>query len=126
MPKVLKYKKVADTETGEVSMLVTEVTVYQSSRKTFTKVFHDKYEVVKEMKAPELEIYIFIVYNLKMFSKKITLHHSLFNFGKQKYYKAITGLTQKNVIAKVMDQKTGQTENNKYHVNSDFVFNGKI
>jgi len=126
MPKRFKYQTVANTETGEVSTLISEVKVYQTSKRTFTKAFHDKYEIVKTIKGAELEIFVFIQYNLKMFSKSLTLHHSLFDFGKQKYYKAIKGLLQKNVIFKSENKITGQVENNKYLINPDFLFNGKI
>ena len=129
---VKKYKilNVANTETGEVSTLITEVNAYKNSKKTFTKVYHDRtdknYEVIKTLTSAEQSIYLFIIYNLKMYSKSIVLHHSLFNFGKQKYYLAIKGLTIKSIISKAPNITTGTNENNKYLINTDFLFNGKI
>lgn len=127
-----KYKilNVANTETGEISTLITEINDYQQSKKTFTKVFNDKndnnYEVIKTLSYAEQTIYLYIIYNLKMYSKKITLHFSLFEFGKQKYYKAISGLIDKNIITKSIDKLTGSIQQNIYLVNTNLIFNGKI
>ena len=128
--KKFKILNVANTETGEISTLITEVNEYQQSKKSFTKVFNDKndnnYEVVKTLTNAEQTIFLFIIYNLKMYSKKITLHSTLFAFGKQKYYSAIKGLIEKGIISKSIDKLTGAHENNKYLINTNYFFNGKI
>jgi len=125
MPKKFKILNVANTETGEVSTLITEYNTYPNAKKTFTKVYNENYETIKSLTFAEQSIFLFIIYNLKMYSKKITLHPILFEFGKQKYYKAIKGLIDKNIISKSIDNITQQHENNKYNINTDFVFNGK-
>jgi len=125
MPKKFKILNVANTETGEVSTLITEYNTYPNAKKTFTKVYNENYETIKSLTFAEQSIFLFIIYNLKMYSKKITLHPILFEFGKQKYYKAIKGLIDKNIISKSIDNLTQQHENNKYNINTDFVFNGK-
>jgi len=125
MPKKFKILNVANTETGEVSTLITEYNTYPNAKKTFTKVYNENYETIKSLTFAEQSIFLFIIYNLKMYSKKITLHPILFEFGKQKYYKAIKGLIDKNIITKSIDNLTQQHENNKYNINTDFVFNGK-
>lgn len=125
MPKKFKILNVANTETGEVSTLITEYNTYPNAKKTFTKVYNENYETIKSLTFAEQSIFLFIIYNLKMYSKKITLHPVLFEFGKQKYYKAIKGLIDKNIISKSIDNLTQQHENNKYNINTDFVFNGK-
>ena len=125
MPKNFKILNVANTETGEVSTLITEYNTYPNAKKIFTKVYNENYETIKSLTFAEQSIFLFIIYNLKMYSKKITLHPILFEFGKQKYYKAIKGLIDKNIISKSIDNLTQQHENNKYNINTDFVFNGK-
>ncbi len=125
MPKKFKILNVANTETGEVSTLITEYNTYPNAKKTFTKVYNENYETIKSLTFAEQSIFLFIIYNLKMYSKKITLHPILFEFGKQKYYKAIKGLIDKNIISKSIDNLTQHHENNKYNINTDFVFNGK-
>lgn len=129
MTKKYKILNVANTETGEVSTLITEVTQFKNSKKKFTKVYHDEndnYQVIKTLTFAEQTIFLFIIYNLKMYSKSITLHSMLFDFGKKKYYLAIKGLIEKGIIAKSFDKLTGLHEKNKYIINTNYLFNGKI
>jgi len=129
LAKKYKILNVANTETGEVSTLITEVTQFQNSNKKFTKVYHDdndNYQVIRSLTFAEQSIFLFIIYNLKMYSKSITLHPMLFDFGKQKYYLAIKGLIDKGIISKSIDKLTGAHVNNKYLINTNYLFNGKI
>lgn len=122
MKKAVKkhITKVLIEDTNQPALLITDRIVYKNSGKQFTKVYAPElYEIVKRFTYPESVIYLYIIYNLKINRKSITLHPELFNFTKPTYYKGIKGLIEYDVINK--SDKPGY-----FYINSDFVFNGKI
>ena len=113
------YKTVADINTGEVLTLVSDKVIYKNSHKSFTKIYHGNYDLIKTLSYAELQIFLFIVYNMKMKRKTITLGLNLFDFSKPKYYRAINGLMDKKIIIK-------ESGNNYFSINTDILFNGVI
>ena len=113
------FRTVSDNDTGEVFTLVADKIIYQNSHKAFTKVYHGNYEVIKTLTYPETQVFLFIVYNMKMKRRTITLGSDLFDFSKPKYYRAINGLMSKKIIFK-------EKGNNYFSINTDFIFNGQI
>lgn len=119
-----KSQIVADTSTGEVKLLLSEHNFFKKDFRQFTKLYITGYDIIKTLKPNELAVFIFIAYNIKMNRKSITLHSSLFQFSKKKYYTIIKALIQKNVITRATNQ-FGKNADNLYYVNTDLVFNGK-
>jgi len=113
------YQTVSDIETGEVLTLVSDKVIYKNSHKAFTKIYHGYYDLIKTLNFAELQIFMFITYNMKMKRKTITLGYKLFDFSKPKYYKAINGLISKKIISK-------EPGNNFFSINTDILFNGVI
>lgn len=112
--------KVTIEETQQPAILITDKIIYKNAGKQFTKVYTpDLYEIIKRFTGTESQVYLYIIYHLKINRKSIVLNHTLFNFSKPTFYKTIKGLIEYDVINK-------SEVANYYYINPDFIFNGKI
>jgi len=117
--KKQKIIKVADVDTGEIGILITETRKLNNSNKRFIKIYYDAAEIINDLNYNELKVFLYIIFNLKMNRRTINLKPEYFTMHRQTYYKAINGLIQKSVIKR-------HDLNNIYYINNDMYFNGKI
>jgi hypothetical protein len=115
-----QYIKVIEQGTGKESVLIREIKPFKNHGKRFVKIYVDCFKILPYLNYYELQIFIYIITNLKMKSKTIALKPELFNFHRQTFYKSINGLIVWDFINKSPVQK------GMYLINTDFYFNGQI
>lgn len=122
MQKAVKkhITKVTIEDTQQPALLITDRIIYKNSTKQFTKVYTQSlYNIIKLLSGTECQIFLYIIYHLKINRKSITIQHDYFNFSKPTFYKAIKGLITYDIINK-------SDKPNYYYINTDFIYNGKI
>ena len=112
--------KVIIEDNNQPALLITDRIIYKNNGKQFTKVYtQNLYQIIKQLSGTECQIFLYIIYHLKINRKSITLQYDFFNFSKPTFYKAIKGLIIYDIINKT-------DKPNYYYINTDFIFNGKI
>ena len=115
-----QFIRVTEQDTNKPAVLVRDVQHIKNHNKRFVKVYADLFPILPNLTFYELQILIYIISNLKMKSKTITLKPSLFAFHRQTYYKAIKGLIEWDIITPKPELP------NIYNINTDYYFKGVI